>query len=378
MFLYCSIVGYLTGKKKLALIGFNQWKYTIVNNYFDERYILCPRLIYDKFPYLVRLLTKGIVCWGCKYDYKDSLSIAIKEEVEDGFLRSVGLGVEKVMPMSLIVDGSSIHFDRNRVSTIKAMAYRRQQLGEELLRRSERCIAFIKNYDIDKYNISRSPSLIELSKSEEYVLVLGQVDSDASIRYACEVPITSNQLVYLAKMRHPFSKIIYRPHPEVVRELQTDQESFKNLKRICILDDSGSSLTELLRADEIKKVYTISSLSGMESLFYNKEVYVYGSPFYSGWGLTNDFNTPFIKSVKLSELFYYSYIDYPIYICPFTNDRITVEETLIIIVLIKNSMVYKDIDGFTIKNTLFAKELLNSFESEWLVNSSLLKHIREI
>lgn len=63
------------------------------------------------------------------------------------------------------------------------------------------------------------------------------------------------------------------------------------------------------------EVHTITSLSGLEALIRNKKVFTYGMPFYSGWGLTEDFRKCDRRKRKLNltQLVAATYILYPEY-----------------------------------------------------------------
>lgn len=56
-------------------------------------------------------------------------------------------------------------------------------------------------------------------------------------------------------------------------------------------------------------IYTISSLGGFEVLLHGKEVTVFGCPFYTGWGFTNDYVnfTRRIRKLSITEFFYCLY-----------------------------------------------------------------------
>ena len=42
-----------------------------------------------------------------------------------------------------------------------------------------------------------------MEKNKKRILVIGQVEDDASIKYGCKKPITNTELVYLAYMENP-------------------------------------------------------------------------------------------------------------------------------------------------------------------------------
>ncbi|MFA0471720.1 hypothetical protein AB4564_14160, partial [Vibrio sp. 10N.222.51.E8] len=367
-----------------VLFGINQWKRYFVKTHFPDYYCL---FVPNRVPLFIIVffsrknkLSAGV--WGnrnCQRYVNLPLSLYDKVyEIEDGFIRSVGLGIEKIKPISLLIDSKSIHFDRARISELEHIIsnYKHSVANEE---RAKQCIRFIKEYGIDKYNLGSKKSLVEFDKDKEYILVIGQVDSDDSIKFSCIDKITSNELVYFVKMRHPKASIIYRPHPEVLRKLQLQKDNYQKLKKICFVDESQSSLSSLLTSDAINTVYTISSLSGFESLLYNKQVFVFGSPFYSDWSLTRDVTKLNRRgNVSLEGVFYCSYIVYPTYICPIYDEKITIEEALIIVLLVREGVIENGKINVKDCNIELYKSIPASFNAKFLSSSRLVNILREI
>jgi capsular polysaccharide export protein len=164
----------------------------------------------------------------------------------------------------------------------------------------------------------------------------------------------------------------------VLRNLQSQQEDYLTLQEVCFIDESQSSLSSLLSCDALQTVYTISSLSGFESLLYQKAVYVYGSPFYAGWGLTKDIEEKPRGTASFSDLFYCAYIKYPTYICPLYGEKITLEEALVLIVCIREGMLVQG-DKVKIKNEhIDYKELLKVLDIDPLGSSRAIRLLREV
>lgn len=372
-------------KERVLFFGVNSWKHKFIKNYFiDKECIFLPRRIPLIFITCIsekRFYSAAV--WGNrrkeKYNYIPFNYYKKVYEIEDGFIRSVGLGINKAKPMSLLIDSSSIHFDRERNSDLEQMIHSYIPSKSDDLR-VQRCIDFIKQYNIDKYNLTQNKAELTLDPSKENILVIGQVDSDDSIKYACRNAITSNELVYFVKKRHPQANIIYRPHPEVLRNLQSQQENYLTLQKVCFIDESQSSLSSLLSCDALQTVYTISSLSGFESLLYQKAVYVYGSPFYAGWGLTKDIEAKSRGTASFSDLFYCAYIKYPTYICPLYGEKITIEEALVLIVCIREGVLFQDtkINIQRKSKNVDCKDLLKLFDINFLSSSKAVKLLREL
>jgi capsular polysaccharide export protein len=55
-------------------------------------------------------------------------------DMEDGFVRSVGLGSDFIRPLSLVLDGRGIYFDPTQPSDLEHMLNMVEFTGEELTR----------------------------------------------------------------------------------------------------------------------------------------------------------------------------------------------------------------------------------------------------
>ncbi|MCR6501675.1 hypothetical protein MUO32_21785 [Shinella sp. CPCC 101442] len=75
-------------------------------------------------------------------------------------------------------------------------------------------------------------------------------------------------------------------------------------------------------------VFVVSSLTGFEALMAGRQVYCYGAPFYSGWGVTVDHCATGRRSRRrtIEDIFHFAYIEASRYVNPQTNERVDVEE----------------------------------------------------
>ena len=122
------------------------------------------------------------VVWGSKSLGEATNRCSGVLRIEDGFLRSVGLGADLVAPMSWVVDGTGIYYDATRPSDLEYLL-EQASFGNELIARAKRFRPAIVEGGITKYNVGaqrwRRPS-----NARKVVLVPGQVEQDASILYA--------------------------------------------------------------------------------------------------------------------------------------------------------------------------------------------------
>lgn len=217
-------------------------------------------------------------------------------QVEDGFIRSVGLGKYYIPPASLVFDRQGIYYDPNQVSDLEAILAT-QQFTPQQLSNAQHLIEQLRRGQISKYNvgISRLPGdLLEQAKDKTAVLVVGQVENDASIKLACNDINTDIALLKQIKSQRPDAVIIYKPHPDVVSGNSVSQAFDANA-----ITQSDASETPLYdyRLTEVDmpsclaiadEVHTMTSLAGFEALVRGIKVFTYGAPFYAGWGLTMD------------------------------------------------------------------------------------------
>lgn len=201
-------------------------------------------------------------------------------QVEDGFLRSAGLGVECRPPMSILVDRTGgIHFDPSHTSEVE-MILADHSFDDALLARARRLRETIIVARLGKYGVDRETALPPLPEGRRIVLAVGQVADDLSVLRGGGGSTDG----FLARVRaaEPDAYVVYRPHPDVVTRLRRGDLAGADADLVVT---GGSLLALVERADA---VHVLSSLTGFEALLRGVPVVVHGSPFYAGWGLTTD------------------------------------------------------------------------------------------
>jgi capsular polysaccharide export protein len=202
--------------------------------------------------------------------------------VEDGFLRSAGLGVECFPPMSIIIDRTGgVHFDPASESEIE-MLLATYEFDRALLARAARLRERIVTARLGKYGVDRGAPPPALPDDRRIVLAIGQVEDDLSVLRGGGRFGTRD---FLARVRacEPDAFIVYRPHPDVTAGLRQGDATGEG--KADLVMTGGSLLALVERADS---VHVVSSLTGFEALLRGAQVTVHGVPFYAGWGLTRD------------------------------------------------------------------------------------------
>lgn len=246
--------------------------------------------------------------------------------LEDGFIRSVGLGADLVRPQSWVLDDLGMYYDASRPSRLELLL---QQGGfsEALLTRAARLREQMQASGVTKYNVGQR-SWQRPPGGERVILVPGQVESDASIRLGS--PVLKTNLALLQKVReaNPAAWIVYKPHPDVVAQLRLrgagEEEAGQHCNEIVTDQDMGYLL------GQVDEVHTLTSLAGFEALIRGLAVTCYGQPFYAGWGLTTDLypHPRRQRRVTLDELVAATLILYPTYLSRVTGRFTTAERVI--------------------------------------------------
>ncbi len=320
----------------------NGWKRAVFQSFFPERrFVYLPlNVTAEAFErkWMARIAaTKGaeVFIWG--HNLPANLETFVRERnipcffIEDGFLRSNRPNAARTPPLSLSLDSRRPYFDSRGPSDLEVMLETHDfSADQELLDRAREGIRLIVEGGLSKYNTVSSLSLSALlgEKTRPRVLVIGQVEDDASILYGCDRKFGNNDLVRLAAAENPEAEIIYKPHPDVlngVRDAQSDPEEVAHLCRIL-----HERIPLAQSFETIDKAYAITSLGGFEALLRGIPLTVLGSPFYAGWGLTDDRqpNPRRTRRRTVVEVFAAAYLLYPTYFEPATGARYTFEQAV--------------------------------------------------
>ena len=241
--------------------------------------------------------------------------------VEDGFLRSVGLGARLTRPLSWVIDGRGIYYDPNRASDLEHLLQNRR-FEPTLLARAARLRERIVSARISKYNVGDGdwPGLAATARGRCVVLVAGQVETDASLRSGSSSVHTNLALLQAARAAHPDVWLVYKPHPDVVAGLRNVGFGEDAAAAFCDEIVTEAPIDRLIELADA--VHVITSLTGFEALLRGKPVYCHGLPFYAGWGLTVDAaaTAPVAarraRKLTLDELVAGALLLYPRYVSP--------------------------------------------------------------
>ena len=247
--------------------------------------------------------------------------------VEDGFIRSRGLGSGFLPPCSIIVDRTGIYYDPSRPSDLETLL-RETVFTPALLARAQALRQRLVSEGVTKYGAGAVPLALPPGDGRRRILVPGQVADDLSVILGAAAGgaagsgtrITGN-LALLRQVRadHPNAYIIYKPHPDVEAGHRAGWIADKAANAQADLIAKHTPIAALIEA--VDEVHVLTSLTGFEALLRGRKVVCYGQPFYAGWGLTED-RAPIARRdrrLTLDELCAGTLLLYPRYIDPVTE-----------------------------------------------------------
>lgn len=246
--------------------------------------------------------------------------------IEDGFLRSVGLGANLVQPLSWVIDRRGMYYDASAPSDLEALL-EAGGLDAALLQRARALREAIVARGITKYNVGggawqRPPA------ARHVVLVPGQVENDASIAFGAPAVRTNLGLLEAVRRARPDSWIVYKPHPDVLAGKRPGEAGVEQAAQWCDQIVTDVPIHRLFA--QVDELQVLTSLAGFEALLRGVPVVCHGLPFYAGWGLTEDrLACPRrTRRLTLDELVAGALIAYPSYVSRTTGAFTTPERVL--------------------------------------------------
>ncbi len=272
--------------------------------------------------------------WGRKKSGLNALKLAKKYNkkfllLEDGFIRSLGLGLQNFPSFSIVEDDVGIYYDANKPSKLENLL-NSFHFTKELLDEAKKAMEWIKKYEISKYNNTLPlPENFLSSNEEKRVLIITQVAKDASLEFGLAKNFNTQDLIEDSIKENPDAKIYIKIHPDVLVGKKQSDFKIENLPRNCEIIDKNYNPIALLK--KFHKVYTKTSGMGFEALILGCECVCYGMPFYAGWGITKDK----IKCERrtatrsLEEIFAASFLLYSQYFNPYTKHKSDIFDTIL-------------------------------------------------
>lgn len=304
--------------------GFSHWKRPIVRAFFSGSQVQFVEQPQQVPP------DATLAVWGRRElpgREGDAAAAAPRMvRLEDGFLRSVGLGAELVAPLSWVMDRSGLYYDATAASDLETLLAR-TEFDAALLERARLLRQRIVAGGITKYNVGSRPWQRPAGVAR-VVLVVGQVESDASLAFGAPALRRNMDLLRTVRELVGDAHLVYKPHPDVVAQLRAAGDGEGQAAQWCDEVAADVPMDRLLAA--VDEVHVLTSLAGFEALLRGRKVVTHGLPFYAGWGLTEDrLSTPRrTRSLTLDALVAATLILYPTYVSRTTGHFTTPERAL--------------------------------------------------
>jgi capsular polysaccharide export protein len=273
-------------------------------------------LVFQDDPARAGAMGRPVLVWAGKEPAR--LAAPVVRRVEDGFLRSRGLGAELVPPLSLVTDSRGIYYDPTRESDLEHLIGGALPTGGRARAMALRDRLVLGG--LSKYNLAGGVPDLPAGRR---ILVPGQVEDDASIRLGAGEVRTNLGLLQAVRAANPQAVIVYKPHPDVEAGLRPGAVEAAGLADVVAARADAVGL--IAACDE---VWTMTSLLGFEALIRGKPVTCLGAPFYAGWGLTTDLGPVPARRVArpdLDQLVHATLISYPRYFDPVSGRPCPVE-----------------------------------------------------
>lgn len=238
-------------------------------------------------------------------------------ELEDGFIRSVGLGANCVPPLSIIADRTGVYFDPNASSDLERLL-ECGELPPRWVERAGELRRTLVRAGISKYGQGEVTAPPAVGPGRR-ILVTGQVEDDRSV-LSGGANCTNLELIAKARALEPDAWIVYKPHPDVEAGHRKGHVPDAEALRYADTIERQTPIGALI--EQVDALHVITSLAGFEALLRGKAVTTHGQPFYAGWGLTRDMgpaNPRRTRRRSLDELVAATLIGYPRYVDPVTR-----------------------------------------------------------
>ena len=300
--------------------------------------------------------------------------------LEDGFIRSVGLGIDGYRSFSIVEDNIGIYYDATRPSRLENLLNSYDFDGDgDLMQRSREAIGLIKKHRISKYNSAAEVDATirkkyDLDEERKRVLVIIQTASDASLEYGLADRFTTDEVLDAAIAENPNTAVYAKIHPDVLNGKRQSDIDTETLRKKCrVIDDDLNPLSLL---EYFEKVYTKTSQMGFEALLLGKECVCFGIPFYAGWGVTDDRASckRRKRNLKVEEIFAAAYLLYSRYFNPYSQKNSDLFDAIETIARYKERDRKTEAEGYFFGFSLwkhgFMKPFFRNLRSIHFINSA--------
>lgn len=327
----------------------------VITSYWENIKYLFPHLSIAKVDDS-KIIPQYVFLWGAGYNKSadKALQLAIQHNlpvyiIEDGFLKSADTWCNKNADIkyrngvSFTIDSKGVYFDATRATDLETLLNDKNLvLTQEQLNRARACIDLIIANHLTKYNHQPIFTPEIGRKNVKKVLVVDQSYGDFSISRGLASEETFNQMLSAAIEENPDADIIVKTHPDTLTGRRSGY--FSHLKAHDNIYIQSEPINPVSLLQYVDKVYVVTTQLGFEALLCNKEVHVFGMPFYAGWGATHDRQ----KCVRRTntrnaeEIFYITYILYSYWVHPEKKQQCEIEDAMAYLMKLREEYFRKE------------------------------------
>ncbi|MAM58325.1 MAG: hypothetical protein CMN25_13395 [Salinicola sp.] len=233
--------------------------------------------------------------------------------IEDGFIRSMDIGLSGEPTLSIILDDRTSYYNAEKPSRLELLLNNDTEIDAEKIANCKKIINKIVTGRISKYNHAPDVPITIGTRNKKKILLVDQRYGDQSVTSGLAGQHAFDQMLAEAMEDNPDADIIIKQHPDAIKGgkksyYNNDKLAFsKHMPNIFLVD---YDINPHALFDIVDDVYVVTSGMGFEALMAGKKVFCYGAPFYSGWGVTTDKIKVERRAKKRSveDIFYYSYV----------------------------------------------------------------------
>lgn len=212
---------------------------------------------------------------------------------------------------SLTLDSGAPYTDATRASDLEVLLGTRD-FDAELMTRAARCAAMLCGATPEEATAARPQTG---DGPVRRVLVIGEHDGGPGVVSAGRPAMAAVDLVRLAMQENPGAEVLYRPAPGKAGSPDG----------LCPVVPTDAPLADILRS--VGRVYAVAAPEGLLAALCGAPVTVLGTPFYAGWGFTEDRQPLPRRTRRLTPLqvFAGAYLLHARYFDPDTGSETTLE-----------------------------------------------------
>lgn len=280
------------------------------------------------------------VQWGIRSNYTRAATAAyarrLKRDIlilEDGFIRSIEIGLSGTPALSMIMDDLTAFYDATKPSRLETILNSDLVLTPEQIDRARSIIDSIVRQKVTKYNFAPYRKVSYGGPDRKKILLIDQREGDQSIESGLAGPESFRKMVSVALSMTEEYDLLVKTHPDANIGGKSSAIS-EGLLGVLAAHRNAFVITEDMNPysliDSVEKVFVVTSGVGFEAAMAGKDVWCFGVPFYSGWGITRDMvELPRRKQRRsIEEIFFVSYIMMSRYFHPGRQENCEVEDLI--------------------------------------------------